>query len=321
MSITTGQGEYAVKTEGLAKVFDGLTAVDHIDLKVRYGEIYGFLGPNGSGKSTTIRILCGLMNPTSGSARVLGFDVTQEPEAIKERIGYMSQRFSLYEDLTVYENLEFYAGVYLVSNKMRRERIQQMVELARLQGREKSLAGELSGGMKQRLALGCAVIHEPRMLFLDEPTAGVDPASRRDFWELIYVLSKNGTTIMVTTHYMDEAEHCDTLGFIYKGRMIAQGRPDQIKQELSRGSYLELDCTPGDQAVRWLEGFPPILEIMRYGNRIRLVVERGTQHLQEIRSGLERVGVQVHRLEEVSPTIEDIFISLVENMDKTVVAT
>ncbi len=221
----------AVETRGLTRRFGKVVAVDHLDLHVRRGELYGFLGPNGAGKSTTLRMLCGILEPSEGDGWVLGFDLRREAERVKAAIGYMSQRFSLYDDLTVTENLAFYARVYEVPRATRAARLAQMMRLADLGGRERQLAGELSGGYRQRLALSCALVHQPRLIFLDEPTAGVDPVSRRTFWALIRRLADEGTTILVTTHYMDEAELCDTLGFIYQGRLIAQGPPARIKTE------------------------------------------------------------------------------------------
>jgi ABC-2 type transport system ATP-binding protein len=220
----------AVEVKNLTKKFGSFIAVDDISFEVPAGTIFGFLGPNGAGKSTTIRMLCGILEPTSGLGKVGEFDINKEPEKIKERIGYMSQKFSLYEDLTVDENIDFYAGIYKLSSKKLKERKEWVLKMAGLKGREKNLTAELSGGWKQRLALGCAIIHEPPILFLDEPTAGVDPISRRDFWELIYTLAQQGTTIFVTTHYMDEAEHCNVLSFIYKGKLIAYGTPSQLKE-------------------------------------------------------------------------------------------
>ncbi|MFI5325701.1 MAG: ABC transporter ATP-binding protein, partial [Candidatus Rokuibacteriota bacterium] len=222
-------GGYAVVTRGLTRRFGRRIAVDHLDLQVRTGELYGFLGPNGAGKSTTLRMLCGLLAPNEGGGTVLGIDLVAAPERIKSVIGYMSQKFSLYDDLTVNENLTFYARVYMVPRATHAGRIAQMIQLADLTGREHQLAGTLSGGYRQRLALACALVHAPRLVFLDEPTAGVDPVSRRNFWGLIRRLADEGTTILVTTHYMDEAELCDTLGFIYQGKLIAQGSPASIK--------------------------------------------------------------------------------------------
>src|SRR5262249_15804678 len=224
----------AVVTQRLTKRFGAFTAVDHVDLVVHAGELYGFLGPNGSGKTTTLRMLCGILEPSEGGGRVLGFDLGTEPARIKSSIGYMSQRFSLYDDLTAVENVTFYATVYGVPGGERRVRIERMLQLADLVGREDVLAGRLSGGYRQRLALACALVHEPRLVFLDEPTAGVDPVSRRTFWELIRRLADGGVTIVVTTPYMDEAEHCDRLGFIYQGRLIAQCTPRTRKAETLR---------------------------------------------------------------------------------------
>lgn len=224
--------EYAIDVENLTKKFGDLTAVDNISFKIPKGCIFGFLGPNGSGKSTTIRMLCGVLHPTSGKAFVLNKDVRKETEAVRQNLGYMSQRFSLYEDLTVEENLDFYAGIYGLSKEVRDERKKELILMANLSGKEKSLAGTLSGGWKQRLALGCSLIHKPKLLILDEPTAGVDPVSRRVFWEIIHELSRQGITILVTTHYMDEAESCDIVSFIFNGKIINTAPPqDLIKQE------------------------------------------------------------------------------------------
>jgi len=224
--------EYVIKVENLTKKFGNYTAVNNISFSITKGTIFGFLGPNGSGKSTTIRMLCGVLTPTSGKVFVMGKDVTEETEAVKQSLGYMSQRFGLYEDLTVDENLDFYAGVYGLSKNTISERKKELIAMANLTGKEKSLAGTLSGGWKQRLALGCALIHKPKLLILDEPTAGVDPVSRRMFWEIIHSLARQGITILVTTHYMDEAESCDTVGFIFNGELVNLASPQQLmKQE------------------------------------------------------------------------------------------
>ncbi|KPU27656.1 ABC transporter ATPase [Caloranaerobacter sp. TR13] len=220
--------EFAVLTKNLTKKFKGVTAVDKINLKIPKGKIYGLLGPNGAGKSTTIRMLCGVITPSSGEGKVLGFDIYRESEKIKHNIGYMSQKFSLYEDLTVLENLSFYASIYSLPKKVKNERMAELIKMAGLEGKEKTLAAHLSGGWKQRLALGCALIHKPKLLVLDEPTAGVDPVSRRVFWELIYKLAEQGITILVTTHYMDEAESCDEIAFIFSGKILATGTPKEI---------------------------------------------------------------------------------------------
>jgi ABC-2 type transport system ATP-binding protein len=227
--------EYAIEVENLTKKFGSFTAVDNISFKIPRGTIFGFLGPNGSGKSTTIRMLCGVLSPTSGKGRVMGFDVAKDPEGVKQNLGYMSQRFGLYEDLTVEENLDFYGGIYGLPKEVRNERKKELIMMANLTGKEKSLAGTLSGGWKQRLALGCSLIHKPQLLILDEPTAGVDPVSRRVFWEIIHALSRQGITILVTTHYMDEAESCDIVSFIFNGKLITTAPPQElIRQEGAR---------------------------------------------------------------------------------------
>lgn len=220
--------ENAIVVTNLAKKFHNFTAVDNISFSIPVGKIFGFLGPNGSGKSTTIRMLCGVLHPTEGKAEVMGLDVTNQTEAVRKNIGYMSQKFSLYEDLTVEENLDFYAGIYDLDKKTRDERKKDLIKMANLNGKEKSLAGTLSGGWKQRLALGCALIHKPKLLILDEPTAGVDPVSRRVFWQIIHTLAKQGITILVTTHYMDEAESCDIVGFIFNGKIINIDTPKEL---------------------------------------------------------------------------------------------
>src|SRR5271166_1222792 len=230
----------AVEIRDLVKTFGTFVAVDHVNLEVRRGEIFGFLGPNGAGKSTTIRMLCGLLEPTSGGATVGGFDIATESEAVKHNIGYMSQRFSLYDDLSVEENIDFFSGIYNVPRQRRAERKDYVLRMAGIQERRSSLTALLSGGWKQRLALGCAILHEPPILFLDEPTSGVDPIARRNFWELIYQLSEAGHTIFVTTHYMDEAEYCHRIALMYGGRVIALGSPEELKKSLGEGHLLNL---------------------------------------------------------------------------------
>jgi ABC-2 type transport system ATP-binding protein len=222
---------YAIEVENLTKKFGSFMAVDNISFQIPAGAIFGFLGPNGSGKSTTIRMLCGVLTPTSGKGLVMGMDIVKDTEAVRQNLGYMSQRFSLYEDLTVEENLDFYGGIYGLDKEVRNDRKKELIMMANLEGKEKSLAGTLSGGWKQRLALGCALIHKPKFLVLDEPTAGVDPVSRRVFWEIIHALSRQGITILVTTHYMDEAESCDIVGFIFNGRIINIAPPQQLIKE------------------------------------------------------------------------------------------
>lgn len=302
----------AITTENLTKRFGDLLAVDHIAMSIREGEIYGFLGPNGSGKSTTIRMLCGLMDPTEGTGSVLGYNITKETEHIRQNIGYMSQRFSLYEDMTVEENLDFYASIYGLRNKLKRERMAEMIAMANLTGRENQLSGTLSGGWKQRLALGCSIVHKPRVLFLDEPTAGVDPVSRRDFWDLIYHIAELGTTIMVTTHYMDEADQCHTLGFIYNGRIIAQGTPPEIKANEMKGQVVEIACENIVAVFELLKGTGEFSNVTRYGVFLHVVVEDAAAAIPGLERLLADNGLGVSRIAHALPSIEDVFVSLVK---------
>ena len=306
----------AVLTRGLTKRFGQIVAVDHLDLTVRAGELYGFLGPNGAGKSTTLRMLCGIMEPTAGQGTVLGIDLRRDPERVKSAIGYMSQRFSLYDDLTVGENLTFYSRVYMVPHGEHQRRIDQMVRLADLTGRERQLAGELSGGYRQRLALVCALVHRPRLIFLDEPTAGVDPVSRRTFWALIRRLADEGTTILVTTHYMDEAELCDRLGFIYQGRLIAEGSPERIKREAFGRSVIELETDSLRPAAEALAEAPAIEEVVRVGMRLRLIVAPGGPDADGVRALLAARGIAVVWARDVEPSVEDLFVSFVDKERK-----
>jgi ABC-2 type transport system ATP-binding protein len=305
----------AVRTQGLTKRFGAFTAVDHLDLAVREGELYGFLGPNGAGKSTTLRMLCGILEPTAGTGRVLGFDLVREPERIKAAIGYMSQRFSLYDDLTAEENITFYATVYGVPPRARRDRIERMIQLADLVGRQEVLAGRLSGGYRQRLALACALVHGPRLVFLDEPTAGVDPVSRRTFWELIRRLADGGVTVVVTTHYMDEAEHCDDLGFIYQGRLIAQGRPETIKRDAFGKTVFVVEATDPRQAMDILTDWPGAEEVVRYGPAVRVVAAAPDATAEAIRAALGVAGAGA-AVRAVTPSVEDLFISFVDRERK-----
>ncbi len=308
--------EYAVVTQGLTRRFGKRVAVDHLDLRVRAGELYGFLGPNGSGKTTTLRMLCGLLAPTEGTGTVLGIDLTREPERIKSVIGYMSQKFSLYDDLTVVENLMFHARAYMVPRPLRASRIAQMAQLADLSGRERQLAGQLSGGYRQRLALGCALVHAPRLIFLDEPTAGVDPVSRRNFWALIRRLVDGGTTIMVTTHYMDEAELCDTLGFIYQGRLIAQGSPSSIKTTTFHQPVVEVEVADLRRAADALGEWDAVEEVLRVGSRLRLVLASERTTASDVEAFLKRAGQEVRWAHEVEPSVEDLFVSFVDKQRK-----
>jgi ABC-2 type transport system ATP-binding protein len=302
---------HAVEAVELGKQFDGFTAVDRISFAVGRGEIFGFLGPNGAGKTTTIRMLLGLLAPTSGRGTVLGFDVVRQVAQIRRRIGYMSQRFSLYDDLTVAENLGFFGGIYGVRGRRFRERERVVLEMAGLQGRERELAKNLSGGWRQRLALGCAILHEPEMLFLDEPTAGVDPISRREFWELLYTLSEEGRTIFVTTHYMDEAEHCHRLAFIQRGQLAAIGSPEAVKREKMRGQVLEIDCTAPQTAMGVLQAMGAFDEVSLYGTLIHVVAEGVQARRKEIEAALLQEDVKITSMDVIAPSLEDVFIASV----------
>jgi len=305
--------EYAVQVIDLTKKFGDFVAVNGITFDIRRGEIFGFLGPNGAGKTTTIRMLLGLLRPTSGQASVLGYDIERQAEEVRRHIGYMSQRFSLYQDLTVSENLDFYGRTYGVRGQKLRQRKQFAIEMAGLKGRERELTRNLSGGWKQRLALGAAILHEPEMLFLDEPTAGVDPISRRAFWDLLYELAEGGTTIFVTTHYMDEAEHCQDLAFIHAGRIIAEGPPAEIKLEKMQGQVLEIDCTQPDVAIGLLSKMGTFEEVALYGALIHVVAEDVAEQRPRITQALAEAGVQVRAMDVVAPSLEDVFISNVRN--------
>ena len=306
----------AIEVINLTKRFGKFTAVDSINFKVRQGEIFGFLGPNGAGKSTTIRMLCGILKPTEGTGTVAGFDVTKHSEEIRKRIGYMSQKFSLYEDLTVEENIDFFGGIYGLSKEERRERKPKVLEMAGLMGREKSLVIQLSGGWKQRLSLGCAIIHRPKILFLDEPTSGVDPISRRNFWDLIYQLADEGATVLVTTHYMDEAEHCDRLCMIYRGKLIALGTPIELKS-LHNGDLLEIECDPLIEGLEALEIMPGIHDVALFGAALHLTVMDAQESIPLIDSELKKKNIQVLKVEKIDPTLEDIFVSLIESEERS----
>ncbi len=299
----------AVTTEDLTKSFGHFVAVNHISFTVARGSIFGFLGPNGSGKTTTIRMLLGLLKPTSGRARILGFDCERQVERVRERAGYMSQRFSLYNDLTVAENLDFYGRTYDVRGKRLAERKRFVLEMAGLVRRERELTRNLSGGWKQRLALGTAILHEPEILFLDEPTAGVDPVSRRQFWELLYNLAAGGTTIFVTTHYMDEAEQCQALAFIHRGEIVARGSPAEIKTRQMRGEVLEIECRPTELALPVLKKLGIFAEVALYGARIHAVAEGAAGLIPQAEAALAAAGVVVRQTLVIPPSLEDVFIA------------
>lgn len=301
--------DHAIVTQELTKAFDHFVAVDHVSFTVPRGSIFGFLGPNGSGKTTTIRMLLGLLRPTAGRAEILGFDCMRQTDKIRRRAGYMSQRFSLYGDLTVEENLNFYGRTYGVPRKRFKERKQFVLEMAGLHGRERELTRNLSGGWKQRLALGAAILHEPEILFLDEPTAGVDPVSRRQFWELLYTLAQGGTTIFVTTHYMDEAEQCQALAFIHRGRIVAQGSPAEIKASQMRGQVLEVACRPTELALPALKALGCFDEVALYGARLHAVAEGAAGLVPRVEAALAAAGVTVEHILVIPPSLEDVFIA------------
>lgn len=302
----------AVETTGLTRVFGSFVAVDHIDLSVPVGRIFGFLGPNGAGKSTTIKMLCGILKPTGGEARVGGYDVAREPERVKASIGYMSQKFSLYEDLTVEENLRFFAGIYGVQGERLTDRIAWALHMAGLEGRQGTLTAALAGGWRQRLALGCAVLHEPPILFLDEPTSGVDPASRRRFWEMIGDLAEQGITVFVTTHFMDEAEHCDELALIYAGKVVAAGTPSQLKREHIRNALLELESDDLMGAYDALKHAPAIESVALFGNALHATVVDEDAAKRAIAELLAARGLPLRRLERIEPSLEDAFVAIIE---------
>ncbi len=306
----------SVVVRDLVKRFGSFTAVNHVSLEASPGEIFGFLGPNGAGKSTTIRILCGLLRPTSGSAAVAGIDVSRRPEAVRQQIGYMSQRFSLYNDLKVIENIRFFAGMYSVPASMLPERIEWVLGMAGLKGRESTITGTLATGWKQRLALGCAVLHHPRIVFLDEPTSGVDPISRRQFWELIQRMASDGATVFVTTHYMDEAEYCRRLVLIDAGRIVAAGSPSELKREKMKGELLNLECDRVVQALEFLQVHPVVLDSAIFGDSIHVVVAAAAESAPVLKGYLSEKGVAVRRIGQIAPTLEDVFVSLTSRRDE-----
>ncbi len=306
----------AVEIENLVKRFGDFVAVDHISLAVRRGEIFGFLGPNGAGKSTTIRMLCGLLAPTSGRATVGGFDVATQSEDIKRSIGYMSQRFSLYDDLAVDENIDFFAGIYGVPADRRAARKEYVLDMAGLKERRRSMTRLLAGGWKQRLALGCAILHEPPILFLDEPTSGVDPIARRNFWDLIYQLSEAGRTVFVTTHYMDEAEYCHRLALMYRGRIVALGAPDELKQSLASHHLMHLDSSDPLASMHALEGRPGVGEVAVFGGGLHVSVDDAAAAEHTIRQALASAGIEVRRLEPIAPSMEDVFVAMIEREER-----
>ena len=307
---------FVVEVEDLLKKFDSFVAVDHIHFQVERGEIFGFLGPNGSGKSTTIRMLCGLLLPTSGRGKVAGFDLMNEPEKIKQAIGYMSQKFSLYDDLTVIENLHFFGGIYGLSGPSQREREGKVLEMIGLQDLQDRITRTLAVGWKQRLGLGCAILHEPSILFLDEPTSGVDPISRRNFWSLIQQMGEKGVTTFVTTHYMDEAEYCGRLALIYQGRIIALGTPSELKLKTLSQGVLEVECDPLVPALDLLKKEPWISESAVFGDGLHVIGKEGVDLEREINVLFQKHGILLKRMGWIRPSLEDVFVSLIEKEEK-----
>jgi ABC-2 type transport system ATP-binding protein len=300
----------AIQAVGLTKTFGAATAVDHLDLEVKKGELFGLVGPDGAGKTTIMRLLTGIMEPTSGEAWVAGLSVTREREDVKERIGYMSQRFGLYEDLTVIENIHFYADLYGVSKGERIERIKRLLGFSNLTPFKKRLAGQLSGGMKQKLGLACALVHRPEVLFLDEPTNGVDPVARRDFWKILYELLRDGITIFVSTAYLDEAERCARIGLIYGGQLLTIDEPGRVRASTGL-PMIEIWLSDARAAAGIIGKVPGVRSVAIYGDRLHILVERQSV-MDDIRDALNKKGVDVKAFRERLPSLEDVFIAMVE---------
>jgi ABC-2 type transport system ATP-binding protein len=305
----------AIEVEELTKRFGDFTAVDAVSFSIARGEVFGLLGPNGAGKSTTIRMLCGILLPTSGSGSVAGHDIVRDPEGVRARIGYMSQRFSLYSDLTVSENLAFYGGVYGLSGERLETGMRWALEMAELHHQRDRMTSDLAAGWRQRLALGCALLHAPDVVFLDEPTAGADPIARRQFWDVVYNLREDGVTILVTTHYMDEAERCDRLGFIYAGELVALDRPDALKRIARAGELVEVDCDRPAAAVEVLRATDGVLHSRLHGAGAHAVVERMEDPAHRVERALTAGGVEVRAAATVQPSLEDVFVSLIEEAE------
>jgi ABC-2 type transport system ATP-binding protein len=306
--------ENAVQTDQLTKNFGNFTAVDHVDFYIPKGEIFGLLGPNGAGKTTTIRMLCGLLMPSDGNATVLGYDVIEDPEDIKKNIGYMSQKFSLYDDLTATENITFYASIYGVPKDVRKQRVEELIEISGLKDHANILTRNLSGAWRQRLALACAIAHKPPMLFLDEATAGVDPVSRREFWDLIYTMAGEGVSVLATTHYMDEAEYCNTIGMMWRGKLIALASPDTLKEQMP-GVLVQVESETPDKVIEILEDTPGVLEVSMHGAQMHALL-KSHKKINKISKRLEESGVDFNAIEEIQPSLEDVFITMVEEYRK-----
>ena len=315
MSDNRETSEYAVTVENLEKRFGDFQAVNKVSFQVKRGEIFGFLGPNGAGKSTTIRMLCGILAPTAGKANVIGFDVFREAEQIKSHIGYMSQKFSLYEDLTVEENIDFYSGIYRIPKEDKKTRKDWVIKMSGLEEHRNSLTAILPGGWRQRLALGCALLHKPPVIFLDEPTSGVDPISRRNFWDLIYQLAAEGVTVFVTTHYMDEAEYCDRLAMIYRGELVAIGTPDELKIRYMNADILNLECPDPFKMLQVVTGISVIKEAALFGRGLHLTVADSQAAMPVIVTALQAQKADYTRLEKIRPSLEDVFVAIIDARD------
>jgi len=305
-------GGPAIAVRNLTRRFGQFVAVDNVSFDVGRGEIFGFLGSNGAGKSTTIRMLCGLLEPSSGTAMVGGVDVKRDPEGVKRRIGYMSQRFSLYELLTVDQNIRFFGGIYGLDAAWQADRRRFVIEMAGLEGREQTLARDLAGGWRQRLALGCAILHEPAILFLDEPTGGVDPLSRRQFWRLIDALAESGVTVLVTTHYLDEAERCNRVALIHAGRLATIGTPAQVKEIFAGRPILELRTSRSVEAMRLLDSYAEVEKTSLFGTAVHAVLRDGRTDTQVLSKRLEAAGVEVESITHVAPSLEDVFLDVID---------
>jgi ABC-2 type transport system ATP-binding protein len=306
----------AVKAKDLVKRFGDFCAVDHVSFAVEQGEIFGFLGPNGAGKSTTIRMLCGLLSPSGGEATVGGFDISRQPETLRNHIGYMSQKFSLYDDLTVEENIDFFSGIYRVPRQRRAERKEYVLSMAGLENRRGTITHVLPGGWKQRLALGCAILHEPPILFLDEPTSGVDPIARRGFWSLIYQLSDTGHTVFVSTHYMDEAEYCHRLALMYRGRIIALGTPTALKEQMRMRALFHLDSSDPLESMKALEGLEGIVDVAVFGGGLHVITQDPESTGKKIHDALAARSISIRRLELIQPSMEDVFVAMIEEEER-----
>jgi ABC-2 type transport system ATP-binding protein len=307
--------DVAIMTQDLSRNFGKFVAVDRVNFSIKYGEIFGFLGSNGAGKSTTIRMLCGILAPTSGTARVAGFDINKDPEEIKRSIGYVSQRFSLYSDLTVEENLRFYGTIYGLDEATGQTRIEEVLKLTGLESWRSRLASELSGGWKQKLALANAILHRPRILFLDEPTAGIDPMSRRALWELLYQIADSGVALFVTTHYMEEAERCNQIAFISRGRLLKIGTPAQLKDSV-QGKLLEIQCAPLMKASHHFGKIPGVIGITAYGTMLHLNVTDAQQVKADVLKTAAKENIRVDSIQPIEPSLEDVFATIVETSDE-----